>query len=176
MSQAEALIDRQQQLDDMSVLPKSTLRMPAEINWPQAESSTINKTPFAFYAQGTNGLSYQDIIIRLPALPNELKTMLPVYGACLPELGVGSSSYLDIQALQASISGGVHAHISMRNQLDNEQDLYAYMILSSKALYANQDKLSHLMQDMLESCRFDELSRLKRAHAANCQPQRTKRH
>ncbi len=162
VSQAEALIERQQQIDDLSVLPKVDLEdVPAEINWPQAESSTINKTPLAFYAQGTNGLSYQDIIIRLPSLPNELKTMLPIYAACLPELGVGSSSYLDIQALQASISGGVHAQISMRNQLDNEQELDAYMILSSKALYANQEKLGHLMQEMLESCRFDELSRLK---------------
>lgn len=162
VGQAEALIQRQQQIDDMSVLPKVDLEdVPAEINWPQAESSTINNIPFAFYAQGTNGLSYQDIIIRLPSLPDELKPMLPVYSACLPELGIGSSSYLDIQALQASISGGVHAHVSMRNQLDDEQELDAYMILASKALYANQAKLSQLMQDMLESCRFDELNRIK---------------
>ena len=160
--QAEALIQRQQQIDDMSVLPKVDLEdVPAEINWPQAEASMINNIPFAFYAQGTNGLSYQDIVIRLPALPEELKSILPVYSACLPELGVGKSSYLDIQALQAAISGGVHAHVSMRNQLDDEQELDAYMILASKALYANQAKLSKLMQDMLESCRFDELNRIK---------------
>lgn len=162
VAQAEALIQRQQQIDDMSVLPKVDLEdVPAEINWPQAESGSINKIPYAFYAQGTNGLSYQDIIIRLPALPDELTTILPHYSSCLPELGVGSSSYLDIQALQASISGGIQAHISMRNQLENEQSLDAYMILASKALYANQDKLSKLMQDTLASCRFDELSRIK---------------
>jgi Zn-dependent M16 (insulinase) family peptidase len=162
IAQAQALIQRQQQVDDMSVLPKVDLEdVPADISWPQAESGAINKIPYAFYAQGTNGLSYQDIIIGLPSLPDELKTILPHYSACLPELGIGSSSYLDIQAKQAAISGGVHAHVSMRNQLENEKNLDAYMILSSKALYANQKKLSHLMQDMLESCRFDELSRIK---------------
>ncbi|PCJ39615.1 MAG: peptidase M16 [SAR86 cluster bacterium] len=162
VSQAQALSERQQQVDDMSILPKVDLDdVPADINWPQAESSAINKIPLAFYPQGTNGLSYQDIIIQLPALPDELKNLLPLYSSCLPELGVGSSSYLEIQALQASISGGIHAHISMRNQLENEQSMDAYMILGSKALYANQDKLSQLMKDTLESCRFDELSRIK---------------
>ena len=107
----------------MSVLPKVDLEdVPADISWPQAESGAINKIPYAFYAQGTNGLSYQDIIIGLPSLPDELKTILPHYSACLPELGIGSSSYLDIQAKQAAISGGVHAHVSMRNQLENEKN------------------------------------------------------
>jgi len=146
----------------MSILPKVDLDdVPADIKWPQAESSYINKIPLAFYSQGTNGLSYQDIITTLPSLPEELKSLLPHYSSCLPELGVGTSSYLEIQALQASICGGINAHISMRNHLQNEQNIDAYMILSSKALYGNQDKLSQLMKDMLDSCRFDELNRIK---------------
>jgi Zn-dependent M16 (insulinase) family peptidase len=162
IEQAQALIERQQQVDDMSILPKVDLDdVPAEIKWPQAESSHINTIPLAFYSQGTNGLSYQDIITTLPVLPDELLPLLPHYSSCLPELGVGSSSYLDIQALQAAISGGINAHISMRNHLADEQNIDAYMILSSKALYENQNKLSQLMQDMLTSCRFDELNRIK---------------
>ena len=162
VSQAQALIERQQNVDDMSILPKVDLDdVPAEINWPKAETSSINKIPMAFYPQGTNGLSYQDIIIQLPSLPDELKSLLPLYSSCIPELGVGTSSYLDIQALQASISGGVHAHISMRNQLENDQNIDAYMILSGKALYSNQSELAQLLKDTLESCRFDELDRIK---------------
>jgi Zn-dependent M16 (insulinase) family peptidase len=162
VEQAQALIKRQQQVDDMSILPKVDIDdVPADIKWPQAESSYINKLPLAFYPQGTNGLSYQDIITTLPSLPDDLLSLLPQYSSCLPELGVGSSSYLDIQALQASISGGINAHISMRNRLYDEQNIDAYMILSSKALYENQTRLSQLMQDMLNSCRFDELSRIK---------------
>lgn len=162
ISQAQALVERQQFVDDMSILPKVDLDdVPADINWPQAESSPIDKMPLAFYPQGTNGLSYQDIIIQLPSLPEQLKNLLPLYSSCLPELGIGTSSYLDIQALQASISGGVHAHISMRNQLEDEQNLDAYMVLSGKALYSNQDKLGQLLKDTLEACRFDELDRIK---------------
>ena len=162
VEQAEALIRRQQQVDDMSILPKVDLDdVPADIKWPQAESSYINKIPLAFYSQGTNGLSYQDIITTLPSLPEELKSLLPHYSSCLPELGVGTSSYLEIQTLQASICGGINAHISMHNHLQNAQNIDAYMILSSKALYGNQDKLSQLMKNMLDSCRFDELNRIK---------------
>ena len=162
VKQAKALSDRQQQIDDTSILPKVDLDdVPAEINWPNAELSSVNTIPLAFYPQGTNGLSYQDIIIQLPTIPDELKSLLPLYSSCLTELGIGTSSYLDIQALQASISGGVHAHISMRNPLENNQAVDAYMILSGKALYGNQHELAQLLKETLEKCRFDELDRIK---------------
>ena len=160
--QAQALAERQQQIDDMSVLPKVELSdVPAEIIWPKAESGQIKTMPLSFYPQGTNGLSYQDIIIRLPAIPEELSSLFPHYSSCLTEVGVGKASYLEMQALQASISGGLNAHISIRNKLNDTQALDAYMILGSKALYANQAELSSLMKDLLDNCRFDELSRLK---------------
>ncbi len=160
--QAQALSKRQEQVDDISILPKVELNdVPADIKWPKAEKSLLNNRGFAFYAQGTNGLSYQDVVINLPDIPEELLSCLPNYTNCLPELGVGSSSYLDVQALQAGISGGIHANVSIRNQLDNEQEVDARMILSSKALYANQESLSKLMKDTLEAPRFDELSRIK---------------
>ena len=162
ITQAQALAKRQQQVDDMSILPKVELSdVPAEINWPTAEKAQIKKIPLSFYTQGTNGLSYQDIIIRLPAIPENLASLFPHYASCLTELGVGKAGYLDIQALQASISGGINAHISIRNKLNDTQALDAYMILGSKALYANQAKLGKLMKDTLDSCRFDEHKRLQ---------------
>ena len=162
MQQAAALEARQQQIDDMSILPKVELSdVPAEINWPQAKRSEVNGYPLAYYAQGTNGLSYQDIIIKLPALAPELHAYLPYFSSCLPELGLGDRSYLEIQSLQAAISGGLSAQISMRSQINNEQSQQAYMILSSKALYANQEQLSQLLRDSLYQPRFDELDRLQ---------------
>lgn len=161
IDQSQALKLRQEQEDDVSLLPKVELSdVPAEINWPVAKRSLINQHPFAFYAQGTNGLSYQDVIIRMPQLPDELTALLPYYSACLPELGVGQRSYLEIQSLQAAISGGIHAQFSLRSRIGDEQSLDAYLILSSKALYPQQAELSQLLRDTLQDCRFDELDRI----------------
>ena len=161
IKQSQALLLRQDQVDDVSLLPKVELSdVPADISWPQANRTLINQHPLAFYAQGTNGLSYQDVIISLPSLSDELSSLLPYYSACLPELGIGERSYLDIQSLQAAISGGIHAQFNLRSRIGDEQSLDAYLVLGSKALYPNQEKVSQLIRDTLMECRFDELERI----------------
>jgi len=161
IAQSEALKIRQEQEDDASILPKVELSdVPASINWPQAKRSKLNQLDLAYYKQGTNGLSYQDILVRLPAIPEELRGCLPYYSACLPELGIGKRSYLEIQALQAAISGGIHAQFNLRSRIGDEQALEAYLLVGSKALYSNQAALSQLMRETLYECRFDELERI----------------
>lgn len=161
--QARQLEARQAKTDDASILPKIELSdIPAEIHWPQSSTSSIkNKLPVRFFAQGTNGLSYQQIVISLPEIEESLQTIMPFYSICLTELGVGDKSYLDIQALQSSISGGVHSHTAMRSVLETEQQMNAYMVLSSKALYPQQGQVAELLVDTLHHCRFDEHQRIK---------------
>ncbi|MDT8398711.1 MAG: insulinase family protein [Pseudomonadales bacterium] len=166
IEQAQRLEERQQQLDDASILPKVELSdVPTEIKWPDSRKTTLasagRKLPASFFAQGTNGLSYQQVVIKLPNLDPALQDVLPYYASCLPELGAGTQSYLDMQARQASISGGVNAYTSMRNLLESEQKVKAFMVLSSKSLYANQQALSALLYDMLYHCRFDEHQRIR---------------
>ncbi|MDC0598459.1 insulinase family protein [Gammaproteobacteria bacterium] len=166
IERAKKLEARQNQIDDASILPKVELSdVPPDIKWPDSSDANITANgknfPTRFYPQGTNGLSYQQVVITLPKLPEHLTTILPYYVSCIPELGIAESSYLDIQSLQASISGGVHAHTSMRSKIDNEQALDAYLVISSKALYPNQASLSQLLFDTLHACRFDEHQRIK---------------
>ena len=166
VEQSQALEDRQNQDDDASILPKVELSdVPTEIKWPESATSSIQSNTDAlktsFFPQGTNGLSYQQIIVELPELSDSQKNIMPYYASCLPELGLGKRSYLDIQGLQASISGGINAHTSMRSSVDSEQELQGYMILSSKSLYSQQEQLGQLMYDTLYSCRFDEHQRIK---------------
>jgi len=159
---AAALAKRQEQDDDPEILPKVGLDdVPNDLLIPAAEEKTIEHFPAACYAQGTNGLVYEQIIIDLPQLEDELVQLLPIYTNCLAELGIGEKDYLFTQDWQDAVSGGISASTSMRGAINDEQKISAYFTLSGRALVRNQDKLADLMQQMLETVRFDESARIR---------------
>lgn len=166
IERAALLKQRQEEVDDPSILPKVTLDdVPAKIHWPDSSTHQIKldsgKANARFFAQGTNGISYQQVILTMPELNDSQKLLLPYYTTCLPELGVGKLGYLEMQALQSAISGGISAVNSVRNDIGDEQSISSYLIYSSKSLYANQAKVSTLLRDTILNCRFDEHQRIR---------------
>ncbi len=163
--QAAALQERQAEKPNAELLPKVELSdVPADIQWPVKQTIGLQvngaKLQVAFYPQGTNGLSYQQVVLALPKLGDEQLELLPYCTSCMSEVGIGSRSYLEIQEQQASISGGLSAYTSMRSTLASEQNVQAYLVLSSKALYSKQTEISTLLRDTLLDCRFDESERI----------------
>jgi presequence protease len=53
--------------------------IPAELPMPHGESALARRpyNPLHFYARGTNGLVYQQLIVELPGLAPELLELLP---------------------------------------------------------------------------------------------------
>jgi Zn-dependent M16 (insulinase) family peptidase len=167
VNQATALEQRQQQVDDDSVLPKVTLEdIPKTSLYPKgntiqiSDSSTID-APLHYFNAGTNGLSYQQLICQLPKLSNELLQTLPWYTICLTEVGLGKDDYLAVQQRQSQVVGGIGSYYSLRNFTDDPQQLHAYTTLSAKALNGNQLAMNELMRDTLHMARFDETDRLQ---------------
>jgi Zn-dependent M16 (insulinase) family peptidase len=161
INQTNALNKRQLQKDDESILPKVGLEdVPADIRVIEGISTQLGSMPSDSYAQGTNGLVYQQILIELPPLPHELLALLPFYTNSLTELAVGDKDYLQTQAWQAEVCGGINAFTTMRADIDNEQHIKSYLVLSSNALFRNQLQQAELMQQTLQAVRFDELPRL----------------
>ncbi|ABA58536.1 Peptidase M16-like protein [Nitrosococcus oceani ATCC 19707] len=159
---AAELAARQQQPDDPDFLPKVGIEdIPATLSIPQGIPETAGNLPATFFAQGTNGLAYQQIVIDMPHLEDELLEVLPHYTACLTELGVGNRDYRQTQAWQDSISGGINASTTLRGQIDNVQQVNGHFVLSSKALAANHAQLTELLQTTLGEVRFDELDHLR---------------
>lgn len=161
VNQSEALLKRQNQSDDASILPKVTLDdVPKEETAPTYKViNTSNK--LTFFPTGTNGLVYQQITYKLPHLDADLLPHIPFYGSTVTEVGCGDRSYLDVQRLQASISGGISAFSAIRPKLDNVHEINAWYTYSGKALNRNQAALTQLMSDTINSARFDETTRLK---------------
>ena len=159
---AGELARRQEEADDPALLPKVGLEdIPAEMHIASGDAGELCGRPASFYAQGTNGLVYQQVVADLPDLDDELLETLPYYTNALTQLGCAGRDYLDVQALQTSVSGGVHASSSMRGSVEDVQRMSGYFVLSGKALVRNHGALSALMRDSLLEARFDESARIR---------------
>lgn len=161
IDQAKALAERQCQKDDETILPKVGIAdVPLSHCTPESRTYTAVEN-IQTYSQGTNGLVYQQIIVDLPALTDKELQVLPIYTSCLTEMGVGSSSYLDVQNKQSEVTGGIAAYSSIKGAIDDVQDVTGYIVFSGKALVRNSDALALLMKDVVLNVRFDESDRLK---------------
>lgn len=158
----QRLAERQMREDDPEILPKVGLDdVPAELPLIESEEFTGDGAPITWYAQGTNGLAYQQLVIDLPALDEELLAVLPWYTNCVTELGVGERSYGQVQTWQAAVSGGLTCYASIRGDLDDEQSNRAVLVLSSKALQARYADMSELLYESFFNVRFDERQRVR---------------
>ena len=162
IDQASALIERQALEEDDSILPKVTLAdVPLDMPTLHSEQAQFGSLPYTRYGRGTNGLVYQQLLIALPDLDDEELSLLSIYTQVLTELGLGDQDYLQVQARQAQVCGGISAYTSMRGDINDEQQLKAYLVLSSKALLRNASAQTQLMRDTLETLRFDESDRVQ---------------
>jgi presequence protease len=162
IDQAAALEARQNEQDDPGLLPKVGLEdVPDEMFIPQGQSKEVGNVQASMYEQGTNGLIYQQVIIELPELDDELIDVLPFYTSCLTELGCGDKNYLQTQEWQSSVSGGISAYTTVRGEINNVQKIHAYFVMSAKALSRNHQQLNDLMKQTLENARFDEHERIR---------------
>lgn len=162
VQQSKALQQRQEQVDDDSVLPKVCLEdIPADINVIDGKCEQAGDINVNTYTAGTNGLCYQQIIIPLPSLSDDELQALPFYTQTLTELGVGKRDYLQTQAWQSEVCGSISAFSSMRGTIDDEQTISAYLIMSSKSLTRNHESMNELMLETLQHIRFDEHDRIR---------------
>lgn len=162
VAQAKALQERQMQVDDDTVLPKVGLEdVPPQMHYTPPTGVANLPLTQTHYATGTNGIVYQQIIVQMPHLSEEELVTLSYYGMFLTELGIGESSYLDIQRRQAQVAGSLSAYTSMRGNSDDVNQVNGFLTLSGKALKRLHRPLCELMWDTLNNVRFDESSRIK---------------
>jgi Zn-dependent M16 (insulinase) family peptidase len=159
---AAALKARQEQEDNAEILPKAGLEdVPEDRAIAEGSSTKVGAMPLTWYGQGTNGLVYQQLAIDVPALPAELTDVLSLYCDCVTEVGFGDQDYLQVQALQAAVSGGVGASISYRSRVDDRASVRGIFVLAGKALARNERALESLLENTFSGARFDELMRLR---------------
>ena len=166
VKQAQLLAERQTQEDDPEILPKVSLEdVPADIPIPTGREVATDAGQIHLYDQGTNGLVYQDLLIEIPKLDEDLLAILPFYTSFLGELGSGKRDYLETQSLQSSVTGSFGAYAIKRSMVDDAETMKTYFVLSGKALLRNHEAMVSLLNETLNEVRFDEHSRIRELFA-----------
>lgn len=162
LSKSKALQARQSAEDDATLLPKVGIEdVPASLSEPHNKELTLSSGDLLnFYAQGTNGLAYQQVVFDLPTLTTELIEILPLYTSCITELGVGTRDYAQTQAWQAQVCGGLNCFSTIKGQVGDIQTLQGTVSFSSKCLVNNHRQVSELIYETLTEVRFDETQRI----------------
>ncbi len=159
---ANALEARQSTEDDPEQLPRVTLDdVPVELKFPVGEAKAVGDMPCVWYNTGTNGMVYQQLVADLPHFEDDLVDVLPLYSMCLSEVGSAGRDYMQTQAQQASVLGGIAARISTRSVLGEKDKLHSAMVVSAKGLNRNTQQISQMIQETLNSPDFTETGRIK---------------
>lgn len=159
---AEALKQRQNEVDDPEVLPKVDLEdIPPASDSPDFSTSKANGPQISSYPQATNGLCYQEVIIPLPVLNARQNYLRSIHNYVMTDLGVGSRDYLSTQNWQTAVCGGISCHTNFFGALDDEQSVNGHFILSSKGLNCHSDAISELLEQTHQHVRFDEQQRIR---------------
>ncbi|MBF0186325.1 MAG: insulinase family protein [Magnetococcales bacterium] len=162
IEQTKRLDARQKSVDDPGILPKVTLKdVPPTLSIAEGTIKPVGKMPVHWYDQPTNGLSYMQMVMEVPDLEPELLDLMPTYAACLTEVGCGKRDYMETQAWQSAISGGIASRASVRSHADDLGKSRVIFTLSSKALVRNHVEMISLMRESFHEVHFDELPRLR---------------
>jgi len=162
IEQARILAERQQRQDDPELLPKVGLEdVPPELKIAEGVTRPLGDVLTTWYAQGTNGMVYLQAFLDLPPLTPEELDLLPLFCACLSEVGSAGRDYRTTQSRQAAVTGGLSARAVVRGGVDDVHQIKGVMALAGKALARNHAALSELLWETLTSAQFNELPRLR---------------
>lgn len=159
--QTQALKQRQEQVDDPSLLPKVSAKdIQVAVRHIQGEQQQLANLQVHSYQTGTNGLIYQQLISPLAELKSEQWQHLSLLAQAFSQVGVGERDYLQQQQQQTAITGGISMSAIIKPSLDNPNELHRYWCLSGKALASNAQAFSEMMQQTWSQLRLDENTRL----------------
>lgn len=161
--ETQDLQTRQNTPDDLNLLPKVGLEdIPADLDIAQGQLREILvngiDSPLNLYHAGTNGLYYQQVLIKLP---NEIiqSPYFSMLAILFGEVGAGEWDYLQLQQLQTANTGGIGMGVSTRSHISDKGQISAWLTLTTKSLSSRLDAIQ-LLKTCFEQCRFDEKERI----------------
>ena len=163
VKQGVDLKERQLKQDDDSILPKVGLEdVSLSLSVPEADKlNVLDSGPISCFEQGTNGVSYFQIVKKLPSLNEDELTLLPMITSYLTEVGLGDSSYMEVQHRQSLDVGGVSAFSTIREDISHDDSVIAYWTVSGKALSRKHKEFVALLEDTLLTANFNNPARIK---------------
>ncbi|GAA0515727.1 insulinase family protein [Deinococcus depolymerans] len=145
----------------LSDVPPSVPRVPYR-------TEDAGRALIARIAQPTGGLSYLDVQVRLPDVPDDLLDALPLYAFAVTRGGAAGQDYVALARRMEAVTGGVSASVSAGVRPDDLNALRLSLSFSGKALARNAPALTGVIRDLLAAPEFtrDRLEQLLRQRLA----------
>jgi Zn-dependent M16 (insulinase) family peptidase len=158
LEQAHALKERQDEEDDVSVLPELMLGdVPTDTYWVEGEALAPGLDAFV---TGTNGILHQVAALPLGELDQRERDLLPLLVGSLGKLGVGKMGYTDWAAHLNAVCGGLSAWADLRADAEDPSQSRGFLFLETRGLARKADAFSDLLVRTLSEQRFDEHARM----------------
>ncbi|MFT2719152.1 insulinase family protein [Deinococcus sp. A31D244] len=145
----------------LSDVPPSVPRVPYR-------TEDAGRALIARIAQPTGGLTYLDVQVRLPDVPEDLLDALPLYAFAVTRGGAAGQDYAELSRRMEAVTGGVSASVSAGVRPDDLNALRLSLSFSGKALARNAPALTGVIRDLLAAPEFtrDRLEQLLRQRLA----------
>ncbi|MDV6373391.1 insulinase family protein [Deinococcus arenicola] len=149
------LKELQAQDSDPDVLPTLALSdVPASIAPVLYRTEQAGRALIARVPQPTGGLTYLDVQVRLPELPDDLLEVLPLYATAVTRSGAAGQDYVALARRMEAVTGGVSASVSSGVRPDDLHHMRLAVSFSGKALARNADALVGVLHDVIATPDF----------------------
>lgn len=150
------LKELQAQDSDPDVLPTLTLRdVPPQVPRVAYTTEPAGRGVLARVAQPTGGLTYLDVQVRLPDVPEDLLDSLPLYTFAVTRSGAAGQDYAALARRIEAVTGGVSASVGVGGRPDDLNHLRLSVTFSGKALTRNAPALVGVLRDLIAQPQFD---------------------
>lgn len=157
---ANALEQRQEKPDDISVLPTLELEdIPAqvEIILPDAMDGV---GPATCYDKATSGILYFTCPVGAGSIPAKLFALVPFFCKAFTNSGTKHHSYEKMAEMMDLYTGGVLVSPFSGTYFSKEASSHSFLAIHGKALDRHIVQLFDLVKEFLEACQFTDFQRI----------------
>lgn len=162
IEESRALQERQDQKDDVNVLPKIRI---SEVDRKGEKvistKSTINNVPITWNNQPTNDIVYFNACFDISDIPEDILIYIPLFCKTFYKMGTKNRDYKDLSQEIELKTGSFSSSNSVVNIPESVEDYNLEIRIGSSCLIKNVKDMFDLWEDVLNNVVFDDLERLR---------------
>ena len=109
----------------------------------------------------SNSINYINIGFNLSNIDSSLINYVPIFRTALLRMGAAGYTYDEMAEREAESTGGFSSGLLTDGNFDDPQHYSPYLMISSKSLNNNLEKMLQIIMDRVISCEFKNIKRLK---------------
>lgn len=150
----------QKKQEDLNILPTLQISdIKLTVPGDMFDEITYDNVPIQQCVLSTNGISYFNAVINTSCLDEELKSVLPLFGDVVSEMGTAKNDYRSFDQLVYMKTGGLHISTHLSEDLNNCDYFEEGINLSSHCLDRNVDGMFELWNEIIDDVTLNDLDR-----------------